>query len=445
MDAVFLARLQFGLIAGFHFLFPPTTLGLSLVVFILETLYVRTRDEVWKRLSAYLVKVLGTVFVIGVATGISLEFAFGNNWAAYSRTVGDIFGAPLAAEAVFSFFLESVFLGVLVFGRDRVKPKTYRLAAFLVFFGAHLSGLWILIANSWMQTPAGFRMEGGRAVLTDFFAAAFNPSTVVRFAHTIVAGWLTGALAVLAIAAWLILKGRSAGAATRLMKPALAVFVLAAVLQLGTGHAHSIQVTRTQPEKMAAYEALWRTQDGAPFTVFGIPDAANERTRLAVRIPKMLSLLVHFDPDGRVLGLDAFPRDERPPVLLPFASYHLMVLFGLAFLGLAAWGVLLLVRKKLTASRVFLKALLFALPLPYLANEFGWIGAEVGRQPWAVYKVLRTSEAVSAVVPAANILFSLALFTVIYALIGAVGLKIILKTVRGGPGEGPAEPVKGAL
>ena len=444
MDAVFLARLQFGLTAGFHFLFPPTTLGLSFVILVLETLYVRTRNAVYGDLSAYLVRVLGVVFVMGVATGITLEFAFGNNWAAYSRTVGDIFGAPLAAEAVFSFFLESVFLGVLVFGRGRVKPKTYRLAAFLVFFGAHLSGLWIIIANSWMQTPAGFRMEGGRAVLEDFFRAAFNPSTVVRFVHTILGGWLTGALVVMAIAAWLMLKGRAADKAARLMKPALILFAAAAILQLGTGHAHSIQVTRTQPEKMAAFEALWQTQDGAPFTVFGIPDTKNERTRLAVRIPKMLSLLVHFDPNGRVLGLDEFPKEERPPVFLPFATYHIMILLGLVFIALGAWGLGLLAKKKLGRSRCYLKLLLFAVPLPYLANEAGWIAAEVGRQPWAVYKVLRTSEAVSAVVPAGNILFSLILFAAIYALIGAIGLSIILRTIRRGPDGGPADAEKGA-
>ncbi len=445
MDAVFLARLQFGLIAGFHFLFPPTTLGLTFIVVILETLYARTKNDAYKRLSAYLVKVLGTVFVMGVATGISLEFAFGNNWAAYSRTVGDIFGAPLAAEAVFSFFLESVFLGILVFGRDRVKPKTYRLSAFLVFLGAHLSGLWIIIANSWMQTPAGFRMEGGRAVLDDFFAAAFNPSTVVRFVHTILGGWMTGALVALAIAAWLVLKGRAADKAALLMKPALALFAVAAVLQLGTGHAHSVQVTRTQPEKMAAFEALWRTEDGAPFTVFGIPDEKNERTLLAVRIPKMLSFLVHFDPNGRVLGLDEFPKEERPPVLLPFASYHVMILLGLGFIAMGAWGLWLQARKKLVASRGFLKLLIFAVPLPYLANELGWIAAEVGRQPWAVYKVLRTADAASSVVPAGNILFSIVLFTIIYALIGVVGLRIILKTVRGGPDGEAAAAGKGAV
>jgi cytochrome d ubiquinol oxidase subunit I len=443
MDAVFLARLQFGLTAGFHFLFPPTTLGLSFIVLILETLYLRTKNEAYKDLSAYLVKVLGVVFVMGVATGITLEFAFGNNWAAYSRTVGDVFGAPLAAEAVFSFFLESVFLGILVFGRRKVKPKTYRLAALLVFVGAHLSGLWIIIANSWMQTPAGFRMEGGRALLDDFFQAALNPSTVVRYVHTILGGWLTGALVAMAVAAWLLLKGRAADKAVRLMKPALVLFAVSAVLQLGAGHAHSIQVTRTQPEKMAAFEALWRTQDGAPFTVFGVPDAKNERTLLAVRVPKMLSFLVHFDPNGRVLGLDEFPEDERPPVLLPFASYHLMILFGVVFIALGAWGVALLARKKLAASRGFLKLLILAVPLPYLANELGWIAAEVGRQPWAVYKVLRTSDAVSAVVPAGNILFSLILFTAVYALIGAAGLGIVLRTVRRGPGDEAPSATKG--
>jgi cytochrome d ubiquinol oxidase subunit I len=432
MSSVFLARLQFGLTAGFHFLFPPTTLGLSLVVLILESLYLRKKDAIYKDLSDFLVRILGVVFVMGVATGIALEFAFGNNWSAYSRTVGDIFGAPLAAEGVFSFFLESVFIGILVFGRRRVSPRTYWVSAFLVFFASHLSALWIIIANSWMQTPAGFRMEAGRALLTNFFQAAFNPSTVIRLVHTVLAGWITGSLVAAAIAAWYVLKDRARERAVPLLKVSLGVFIITSFLQLGSGHAHSVQVTRTQPEKMAAFEALWETRTQAPFTVVGIPDEKSERTRFAVRLPGVLSFLVGFNTDTMVRGLNEFPKDERPPVFLPFASYHLMILIGSLFLLLATWGAVIVLRKRPFPGRLYLKILLFAVPLPYLANELGWIAAEVGRQPWAVYRVLRTSDAVSKVVPAGNILFSLILFTIIYALIAAAGISIILRLVRHG-------------
>jgi len=440
MNSVLLARLQFGLTAGFHFLFPPTTFGLTLVILILESLHIRKKNDIYRDVSSFLVRILGVVFVMGVATGIALEFAFGNNWAAYSRTVGDIFGAPLAAEGIFAFFLESVFLGVLVFGRRRVSPQAYWLSAFLVFFASHLSGVWIIIANSWMQTPAGFRMEAGRAVLTDFFKAAANPSMVVRFIHTVLGGWITGSLAAAAIGAWLILKNRPRERAGLLLRTSLAVFIAVSVLQLGSGHVHSIQVTRTQPEKMAAFEALWRTRTGAPFTVFGIPDEKAETTRLAVRIPGLLSLLVGFDSGTRVQGLDDFPKSDRPPVLLPFAGYHLMILFGLLFILMAVLGAVLLARKKAADSRWYLRLLIIVLPLTYLANEFGWIAAEVGRQPWAVYKVLRTADAVSRVVPPGQVVFSLTMFTVVYALIAAAGMSVILRLVRRGPEEGQSPP-----
>ncbi len=432
MDAVFLARLQFGITAGFHFLFPPTTLGLSLIILILESLYIRKKEAIYKDISTFLIRILGIVFVMGVATGIVLEFAFGNNWSSYSRIVGDVFGAPLAAEGVFAFFLESVFLGILVFGRSRVSPRTFRLSAFLVFFAAHLSGLWIIIANSWMQTPAGFRMEGGRAVLDNFMRAALNPSTVVRYVHTVLGAWTTGSLIAAAVAAWYLLKNRTPEKARVLLRISLVVFAVSAILQLGSGHAHSIQVTKTQPEKMAAFEALWETQRGAPFTVFGIPDETHETTRLAVRIPKMLSFLVDFDPEAEVQGLSDFPEDERPPVLLPFASYHLMILLGLLFILMGVVGMYHAFRRKVPSTRWFLRSLILAAPLPLLANEFGWISAEVGRQPWAVYKVLRTTDAVSQVVPSGNILFSLVVFILIYALIGTAGISIIVRMIRRG-------------
>ncbi len=435
MNAVFLARLQFGFTAGFHFLFPPTTLGLSFIILILESLFLWKKNEVYKDISSFLIRILGVVFVMGAATGIALEFAFGNNWSAYARTVGDIFGAPLAAEGIFAFFLESVFLGILVFGRRRVSAGVYWLSAFLVFFASHLSGIWIIIANSWMQTPAGFAMQDGRAVLTNFVQAAANPSTVVRFVHTVLGGWITGSLLAAGAAAWLLLKRRAQEKAGVLLRTSLAVFIGAAILQLGSGHYHSVQVARTQPEKMAAFEALWNTQKGAPFTIFGIPDEGKETTHLAVRIPRFLSYLVSFDSDCLVIGLDRFPKDERPPVFVPFASYHLMILFGLLFILMAAAGGFTIIRPKRPPAGWYLKILIWAIPLPYLANEAGWVSAEVGRQPWAVYHVLKTADAASKVVPAGNILFSLILFTALYALVAAAGITIILRIIKAGPGE----------
>jgi cytochrome bd ubiquinol oxidase subunit I len=439
MDAVLLARIQFGFTAGFHFLFPPVTLGLALVILVLESLYLAKKDEAYRTASAFLVRIFSVVFVMGVATGIVLEFAFGNNWARYSRTVGDIFGAPLAAEGIFSFFLESVFLGVLVFGRNRVSPRTYRLSAFLVFLGSHLSGLWIIIANSWMQTPAGYRLEGGKAMLSDFFAAAFNPSTWVRYFHTILAGWITGSLVAVGIAAWLLIKGRHARTAEIIMKPALLIFVVTSCLQLLSGHGHSVQVARTQPEKMAAFEALWTTQTRAPLYLFGIPDPSAQKTRFPIAVPGMLSVLIHGDAGAEVAGLDKFPDDERPPVVVPFVSYHLMILMGMAFIALGLAGVFLWARGKIWNARWFLRILVFSVPVPLLANEFGWIAAEVGRQPWAVYRVLRTADASSVSVPAGNILATLALFLLVYALIAAAGLKAVISLIRKGPEGGSPE------
>lgn len=433
MDAVLLARIQFAFTVGFHFLFPPTTLGLTLIIVIVETLYLKTKLELYKTISSFLVKILGLVFVLGTATGITMEFSFGNNWAEYSRMVGDIFGAPLAAEGVFAFFLESVFLGILLFGRKKVSEKLYWWSAFLVFFGAHLSGLWIIIANSWMQTPAGFAIVNGKAVLTDFWAAAFNPSTVERYTHTIVAGWITGSLFTAAIAAWYLLKKRSIQYARPLLKIALVVFFVSSLLQFSTGHFHSVQVAKTQPEKMAAFEALWETQKGAPLVNFGIPDEKEEKNYYLFEFPKMLSFLVYGDFDAEMKGLKDFPKHERPPVFLSFAAYHIMVFLGVWFALLTLVGGFLLFKKKIYDKRWYLWAVLLSLPLPYIADEFGWIAAEVGRQPWVVYHVMKTSDAVSKVVPAGQILFSLIMFGLIYALLFYVFIRVLRKIINKGP------------
>jgi len=435
MDVVLLSRIQFSIAVGFHYLFPPITLGLTFIILIIESLYLKSNKEHFKSISKFLVRILSVIFVIGVATGITLEFSFGTNWSEYSRFVGDIFGAPLAAEGIFAFFLESVFLGVLVFGRNRVSKKVYWLSAFLVFFGSHLSGLWIIIANSWMQTPAGFEIVEGRAVLTDFFEAAVNHSTLIRYVHTITSGWITGSLMVAGISAWYLLKQRHIQLAKTMLKVAMILFVSTSLIQLGLGHAHAVQVAETQPEKLAAYEGLWETKQGAPLALFGIPDGEKEKTYAYIGVPKLLSILVYGNPDATIQGLNEFAKEDRPPVFLPFVSYHIMIMLGMLFVAMAIVGIYLLIKNKFAETKWYLRLLLFSIPLPHLANEFGWIGTEVGRQPWAIYKVLRTTDAVSIVVPAGQVLFTLLMFVLIYSLLFYVFMHIILKVVRKGPEE----------
>jgi len=437
MDAILLSRIQFGFAAGFHFLFPPLTLGLTLVIFILESLYVKRNEEIYKTVSDFLVRIFALIFVVGAATGISLEFAFGTNWSNYSRMVGDIFGAPLAAEGVFAFFMESIFLGVLVFGRNKVSKKMYRLSAFLVLFGAHLSGLWILIANSFMQTPAGYEIIEGRAVLTNFFEAAVNHSTLERYSHTIIASWVAGSLLAAGIASWYLLKEKFIEHAKILLKVSIVVFIFAGILQLFTGHLHAVQVAKTQPAKLAAFEGLWETQTKAPLSLFGIPDAEKETTHFEIGIPSMLSIMVYFDSNAKIQGLKDFPKDERPPVFIVFTVYHIMIILGTLFVAMALLSSYLLFKNKFWDSKWFLRLLLFSIPLPHIAIQTGWMAAEIGRQPWAVYGVLKTADAASVVVLAWQVLFTLIMFVIIYTLIFVIFMKLILKIIRKGP-----EPIK---
>jgi cytochrome d ubiquinol oxidase subunit I len=433
MDALLLSRIQFGVAAGFHFIFPPLSLGISLFILIFETLYLRFDNNLHKIISSFLIRILGVIFVLGVATGIVLEFSFGTNWAQYSRLVGDIFGVPLAAEGIFSFFLESVFLGLLVFGREKVSKRTYWLAAFLVFFGAHLSGLWIIIANSWMQTPAGYSLENGRALLTDFWAAVFNPSMLNRFFHVIIAAWITGSLFLAGIGSWYLIKNRHENFAKYLLKAALIVFIATSLLQFGSGHASSIIVAKTQPEKLAAFEALWQSTEGAPLALFGIPIESEQKTYINIAVPKLLSVLIDFNPNSKIAGLNEFPPHELPPIFVSFTSYHIMIALGSLFLFLALLGGFLLMKKTLYTTKWFLSILILTSPLPLVANEFGWIAAEVGRQPWAVYKILKTADAVSVVVPAWQVLFSLITFSLIFLLLLVFFIYILMKIIKKGP------------
>ncbi len=443
MDAVLLARIQFGMTVGFHFLFPPLTIGLAWLIVWLMSRYRRSGAESDRLLARFWIKLFAISFAVGVATGITMEFQFGTNWATYSRYVGDIFGAPLAAEAVLAFFLESVFLGVLLFGWTRVSRGVHWFASLMVAVGSTLSAFWIIVADSWMQTPAGYTVNPlhHRAELTNFWAAVFNPSTLPRFLHTLDASLLTGAFFMLGISAWFLLRNRYVEESRRTLTLALIVAFVASLAELGLGHLHAVQVARTQPIKLATYEALFTTQRRAPLLLFGIPDGRQNTVHAAIRWPAGLSLLVGLDANTMVQGLDAIkPPDSRPPLAMTFYSFHLMVVIGLYFILFTAIGMLLLWRKQLFTDRLFLRLACWTIPLPFIASELGWIAAEVGRQPWIVYQhLLLTRDAVSVTVPAWQILASICMFTLLYAILLYSWLRLLRLTIARGPGEQPVE------
>jgi len=433
MSSLLLARIQFAFTVGFHFLFPAMTLGTGLIIFISETIYLIKKDETYKKITDFLVRLLGLIFVVGAATGIVMEFSFGMNWSGYSRAVGDIFGPILAAEGVLAFFLESVFLGVLLFARDKVSPKVYWLSALLVFIGGHLSAFWIVVANSWMQTPAGYAInDAGKIVLGSFADAVFNPSTLIRFCHTVMASWITGSVMVAAIAGYYVRKGLHDRTAKTMLKIGVILFALTPLLQLGTGHIHAIEVINMQPEKAAALEGHFYTAKGVPLYALGFVDEQNEKT-YGLYIPKALSFLYNFDWNSEIKGLKDFPKENWPPVNFVFQVYHIMVGVGMLLIALGLLGAYLLWSGKLYGNKLYLFILPFLIPLPHIAHETGWMSAEIGRQPWIIYRLMRTADASSAVVTAGDIAFSLTLFCATYLLLAVMFVKIFMKMIRKGP------------
>jgi len=435
MDALILARLQFAFTVGFHFLFPAMTLGTSLVILFSETLYLVKKEVVYRKITDFLARLLGLIFVVGTATGITMEFSFGMNWSGYSRVVGDIFGPILAAEAVIAFFLEAVFIGVLIFGRNIVSPRVYWLSALLVFVGGHLSAFWILAANSWMQTPAGYEITAsGKIVLSSFSQALMNPSMVIRFFHTVMASWMTCAIMIAGIAGYYVRKGLHGETAKMMLKIGIILFAVTPLVQLSLGHLHAIQVIETQPEKAAAMEGLFETTKGAPLYLAGYVDEQNEKT-YGIYIPRMLSFLYNFNLNSEIKGLKEFPKDNWPPVNLVFQAYHVMVGVGLLAILLGLIGLFLLIKNKLFEANKYLYVLPFLIPLPHIAHETGWIAAEVGRQPWIIYKLMKTADGASVVVSANQLVFSLIMFFLIYSLLFAMFVYLFFKIVKNGPEE----------
>lgn len=427
MDVVLLSRIQFAFTIGFHYIFPPITLGMTLLIVIFLGQHLRTRDPLYEKIARFWIGIFSVVFAIGVVSGIVMALQFGTNWERYSRFVGDIFGAPLAAEGVFAFFLESTFLGILLFGKQRVSQKVYFFAAVMVMVGSLLSAFWIIAANSWQQTPAGYHIVNGRAELTDFFAAIFNPSTLYRFSHAVVGGWIAGAFMIAGLSGYYLLKKQHLAFAKRSIQVSLILALISSLLQVELGHLHAVQVTKTQPAKMAAFESMYETRRGAPMVILGIPNEEEERLDYEISIPYLLSFMVGFDPNYEIQGLKEFKKGDRPPIMVPFFSYRIMVGLGFYFVLMAVVGIVLNVRDTLTEKRLYLKLLMITIPLPIIANEMGWIAAEVGRQPWIVYNELRTVDAASSVVSAGEVLFSLALFGIMYVAILGLFLFLIRK------------------
>jgi cytochrome d ubiquinol oxidase subunit I len=443
MDVLTLSRLQFALTIAFHYLFPPLSIGLGLLLVIVEGLWLATKKPLYHQMARFWTKVFALTFAIGVATGIVMEFEFGTNWATYSRYVGDVFGSALAAEGIFAFFLESGFLAVLLFGWDKVGPKVHFLATCMVALGAHFSAIWIVVANSWMQTPAGFHIVGGgleaRAEITDFWAMVFNPSSMDRLNHTLAGAWQAGAWLMVSVGAWYLLRRCHRDFALASVKIGLGVALIAAVFSLITGDASARGVARNQPAKLAAFEGLWETTAHAPLHVVGWVDEKNERTR-GLAMPGMLSWLAYGDAARPVTGLDAIPPADRPPVNFSFQLFHLMVAVGFGMIALAGWAGFALWRGRLEDSRLLLWLLTFSVLGPQIANQAGWWAAEVGRQPWIVYNLLRTSEALSAVVTANQVAASMVMFMLVYLLLFAVFLFLLNDKIKHGPDEADLVP-----
>lgn len=455
MDVETLSRIQFAFTAAFHYLYPPLSIGLGMILVMMEGTWLKTRNPLYHNMSRYWTKIFGLIFGLGVATGIVLEFEFGTNWATYSRFVGDIFGSALAAEGIFAFFLESGFLAILLFGWDKVGPRLHFFATCMVALGAHFSAVWIIVANSWQQTPAGSHLEvhgdivgagyalqpedlsHARMVIDDFWAVVFNPSSMDRLSHTIMGAWLAGAFLVISVSAYYLLRRRHIHFAAESIKFGTVLALLASALVVVTGHESAVGVAENQPSKLAAMEGHWETGSHAGLTLFGYVDEAAGTTH-GPQIPGLLSWMVAGTTEHRVTGLNDIPPDLRPPVHATFQFFHIMVGFGFVMALLAFWAALLWWRGSLSKpdnvwTRAFLMAAVPSVLLPQVANQAGWFTAEIGRQPWIVWGYLRTSEGLSAVVKAEQVLASLIGFGLIYLLLFGMFLFLLNRKIQKGP------------
>ncbi len=450
MNVQTLSQWQFAITCVYHFFFVPLTLGLSILVAVMETQWVRTGNPVYKAMTKFWGKLFLINFAMGVVTGIVMEFQFGMNWASYSRYVGDIFGAPLAIEALLAFFLESTFLGLWIFGWDKVSKGVHLAAIWLVALGSNISALWILIANSFMQQPIGYRIEGGRAVMEDFGALVFNPNVWVQFPHVVTAGLVTASFFILGISAYHLVRKHQPEFFQHSFRIATVAGSIAILLVILVGHSQAQHMVRTQPMKMASAEALWETANPASFSLLTIGDEANRRDVFAIRIPNLLSFLAYNRLDGEVKGINNLqeeyeakygPGDYVPPVAVSYWTFRFMVGAGFLMLGIAFYALFHVMQGKDLSKIKFLSLFPLAIALPYVANSTGWMLTEMGRQPWIVFGLLKTEDAYSGAITPGMVLTTLVLFTLLYGLLAVADVYLLRKFAVAGP-EKPQPPAR---
>jgi cytochrome d ubiquinol oxidase subunit I len=437
MDVEILARVQFALTIMFHYIYPPLSIGLGLCLVVMEGLYLKTKNPIYLQMAKFWSRVFALTFAMGVATGIVMEFEFGTNWSTYSRYVGDVFGSALAAEGVFAFFLESGFLAVLLFGWTKVPPKWHYFATIMVCLGAHFSAIWIIVANSWMQTPTGYHIVGeglnARAEIVDFWAMVFNPSTVNRLTHSVIGAWLAGSFLVISVSAYYLLKKRHIEFAKKSLLVGLTIGSISLILQVITGDMSGKQVARTQPAKLAAFEGIYTTESGAPFKLFGLPNEKEKKVDYSLQIPKLMSYLAFNDLNAEVKGLDQVPRKDWPNVPVVFQVFRLMVaMWGIMVLA-CLWAWIAWRRGSIYTSKGLLWTLVIVVFCPQVANQAGWVAAEMGRYPWIVQGLLRISEGLSKSVHAGQILGSIIMFSVVYLLLFLLFIYLLNDKFKKGP------------
>ena len=446
MDALMLARLQFGVTTVYHFFFVPLTLGLSILVAIMQTMYYRTGEDVYKRMTKFWGKLFIINFVLGVVTGIVQEFQFGMNWADYSRFVGDIFGAPLAIEALMAFFLESTFLGLWIFGWNKLSKGLHLTCIWLVAIGSNISALWILIANSFMQQPVGYEIVDGRAIMVDFWALVTNPHIFVQFPHVITAGMSTAALFVLAVSAYRLLRKEEATAQMfrRSFRIAAIYGIISIIGVIVVGHSQAQHMVQAQPMKMAAAEALWETEGSAPMSLLTIGNEPELKDVWAIKVPGLLSFLAYNNFTAEVQGIKNIQADYEqtygpgnyiPPVAVSYWTFRFMVGAGFLMLALVAFALYVTLRNKIEDYSWFLRLLIWAVLLPYIANSAGWLFTEIARQPWIVFGLQFTQDGVSPLVTEAMVWFSLMSFTLVYGVLMVVDVYLLVKFAKTGTGK----------